>query len=152
MSRRGTSRSAPAAAPTHFVANMGSYRYAEPDLRSPVIDFLPRHSACRRRRDRPRDPRYRICPARRGGFRAAASAWRRTPPRSADFVAAAELYLGCPYLWGGKSFLGIDCSGLVQKAFRDLGIAVLRDTDMQRECDRQRGRGRRNRRAARAAI
>src|SRR5256885_153305 len=54
-------------------------------------------------------------------------------PRSRDIVAAAERYLGCPYLWGGKSFLGIDCSGLVQNAFRDIGIAVLRDTDMQRD-------------------
>jgi cell wall-associated NlpC family hydrolase len=55
------------------------------------------------------------------------------PPRSSDIVAAAERYLGCPYEWGGKSFLGIDCSGLVQNAFRDLGIIVLRDTDMQRD-------------------
>ena len=57
----------------------------------------------------------------------------REPPRSPDIVAAAERYLGCPYLWGGKSFLGIDCSGLVQNAFRDIGITVLRDTDMQRD-------------------
>ena len=55
------------------------------------------------------------------------------PPRSPDIVAAASLYLGCPYLWGGRSFLGIDCSGLVQAAFRDIGITVLRDTDMQRD-------------------
>ncbi len=57
----------------------------------------------------------------------------REPPRSEDIAAAAALYLGCPYLWGGRSFLGIDCSGLVQNAFRDIGIAVLRDTDMQRD-------------------
>jgi cell wall-associated NlpC family hydrolase len=43
------------------------------------------------------------------------------------------LYLGCPYRWAGRSFLGLDCSGLVQEAFRDLGIAVPRDTDMQRD-------------------
>jgi cell wall-associated NlpC family hydrolase len=55
------------------------------------------------------------------------------PPRSPDLVAAAELYVGCPYFWGGRSFFGIDCSGLVQSAFRDLGIVVLRDTDMQRD-------------------
>src|SRR6202042_2749117 len=55
------------------------------------------------------------------------------PPRSPDLTAAAELYLGCPYLWAGRSFLGIDCSGLVQEAFRDLGQTVLRDTDMQRQ-------------------
>jgi cell wall-associated NlpC family hydrolase len=55
------------------------------------------------------------------------------PPRSPDLVAAAERYLGCPYLWGGTNFFGLDCSGLVQNAFRDLGIIVLRDTDMQRD-------------------
>src|SRR5260370_28888970 len=54
-------------------------------------------------------------------------------PRSPSLVAAASLYLGVPYLWGGRSWLGIDCSGLVQSAFRDLGITVPRDTDMQRD-------------------
>src|SRR5204862_4485662 len=48
-------------------------------------------------------------------------------------VAAAERYLGCPYLWAGKSFFGIDCSGLVQNVFRDIGVVVPRDTDMQRD-------------------
>jgi cell wall-associated NlpC family hydrolase len=55
------------------------------------------------------------------------------PPRAPDLAAAALLYHGCPYLWGGRSFLGLDCSGLVQEAFRDLDIAVPRDTDMQRD-------------------
>src|SRR5205823_11126716 len=55
------------------------------------------------------------------------------PPRSADLAAAAQLYLGCPYLWGGRSWLGIDCSGLVQAAFRDLGLTVPRDSDVQRD-------------------
>ena len=49
----------------------------------------------------------------------------------ADFVAVAERFLGTPYLWGGKSSLGIDCSGLVQLALAACGILCPRDTDMQ---------------------
>ena len=48
-----------------------------------------------------------------------------------DFVAVAERFLGTPYLWGGKTSLGLDCSGLVQLALAACGIPCLRDTDMQ---------------------
>ena len=119
-------------ATTHYVASMGAYRYTEADLRSPVIDFLPRHAP--------------VAVAQAGlECRGTAYVWLEgggflperclsaAPPASEDLAAAASLYLGCPYLWAGRSFLGIDCSGLVQEAFRDLGIAVPRDTDMQRD-------------------
>ena len=121
-----------APAPTHYIASMGAYRYAEADLRSPIVDFLPRHAA--------------VAVAQTGfECRGTAYVWldgggflperclSAAPPTSEDLAAAASLYLGCPYLWGGRSFLGIDCSGLVQEAFRDLGRTVRRDTDMQRE-------------------
>ena len=49
----------------------------------------------------------------------------------ADFVAVAERFLGVPYLWGGKTSEGIDCSGLVQVALTACGIACPRDSDMQ---------------------
>jgi cell wall-associated NlpC family hydrolase len=48
-----------------------------------------------------------------------------------DFVAVAERFLGAPYLWGGKTALGLDCSGLVQVALTACGIACPRDSDMQ---------------------
>ena len=48
-----------------------------------------------------------------------------------DFVAVAERFLGTPYLWGGKSSIGIDCSGLSQLALGACGVACPRDTDMQ---------------------
>ena len=50
-----------------------------------------------------------------------------------DFVAVAERFLGSPYLWGGKTVLGLDCSGLVQVALAACGVACPRDSDMQEE-------------------
>jgi hypothetical protein len=49
----------------------------------------------------------------------------------ADPVEVAELHLGTPYLWGGNSCFGIDCSGLVQIGCRACGIACPGDSDMQ---------------------
>jgi cell wall-associated NlpC family hydrolase len=51
--------------------------------------------------------------------------------QAGDFVAVAEELLGTPYLWGGTSAFGVDCSGIVQLAMRMAGRVVLRDTDMQ---------------------
>lgn len=48
-----------------------------------------------------------------------------------DFVAVAERFLHVPYLWGGKSAAGLDCSGLLQLALKACGIECPRDTDMQ---------------------
>ena len=120
-------------APTHYVISLGAYRYAEPDLRAPVIDLLPRHSPVTVVQDGLiwRGTRY-VRLAGDAGFIPEACV-AEEPPRSPDLTAAAVLYTGAPYLWAGRSFRGIDCSGLVQEAFRDLGVAVPRDTDMQRE-------------------
>jgi cell wall-associated NlpC family hydrolase len=49
----------------------------------------------------------------------------------ADFVAVAERFLGTPYLWGGKTNYGLDCSGLVQVALNACGVSCPRDSDMQ---------------------
>ena len=50
---------------------------------------------------------------------------------ASDFVEVAELFLGTPYLWGGRTRAGLDCSGLVQIALQATGMTAPRDTDMQ---------------------
>ncbi len=47
-----------------------------------------------------------------------------------DWVSVAEQFTGAPYVWGGKTMAGIDCSGLVQSALEAGGIRSPRDTDM----------------------
>jgi gamma-D-glutamyl-L-lysine dipeptidyl-peptidase len=51
--------------------------------------------------------------------------------RDGDPVAEARAYLGAPYVWGGMTERGIDCSGLVHMAYRRLGLLVPRDADQQ---------------------
>lgn len=118
--------------PTHFVATLGSYAYAAADLRAPPADFMPRHSGVTLAESRieTRGAAYGRLDT---GLYLPLACLAPEPPRSRDLAAAAAHYLGCPYLWGGRSVLGVDCSGLVQSAFRDLGMTVLRDADLQRD-------------------
>ena len=53
--------------------------------------------------------------------------------RVSDFVAVAEIFLNTPYLWGGKTSLGLDCSGLVQVSLTASGVACPRNSDAQKK-------------------
>ena len=52
-------------------------------------------------------------------------------PTSEDLLAAARAFVDVPYLWGGTTARGLDCSGLVQLAYRLCGIVLTRDAEQQ---------------------
>jgi cell wall-associated NlpC family hydrolase len=111
--------------PTHRIAVREALIFAGPSITAPAIGTLPFGA--------------RIAAKADDGFVATDQGYvhaRHVAPvdsRETDPVAVAELFLGMPYLWGGRGADGIDCSGLVQVAFAAAGIAAPRDTDMQRE-------------------
>ncbi len=113
-----------------YVTNMGCFAYAEPDLRSRVVDFLPRRStvALKEARTQTRGTTY---VESIDGLHVPERCLASGDSYVRDLVENAARYLGAPYLWGGRSFLGLDCSALVQNAFEDANVVVPRDSDLQ---------------------
>ena len=110
--------------PTHWVVSPGTHVYPEPRVQAPEIAALPMGAQI-------------VVTALTG-------IWAQTPlgfiPQShlraigdflTDPVAVAEGFLGTPYLWGGNSRAGIDCSGLVQLCYLACGITAPGDADLQ---------------------
>ena len=115
----------PAAAPTHKVSALRTLVFPGPSIKLPPADALVLGSKLTIVRE---DGPFAV--TRDGAFLPTA---HLVPldSREPDFVAVAERFVGTPYLWGGKSSLGIDCSGLVQVALTAAGTGCLRDSDMQ---------------------
>jgi cell wall-associated NlpC family hydrolase len=116
---------APGAAPTHKVCVPRTLCFPAPDVKLPPLAALPMGARLTIARQ---DERFAVTAS---GWHVPEVHLAPLKARAADFVAVAEQFLGVPYLWGGKTSLGIDCSGLVQIALQAAGIACPRDSDMQ---------------------
>ncbi|PBC01570.1 NlpC/P60 family protein [Mesorhizobium sp. WSM3860] len=120
---------APEHAPTHIVSVPRTFLYPGPDLRFPIGGQLSMGSAVTVTGSaETRGTHYALLPS---GQAVIARHLRPLTEGADDFVTVAESFLGTPYLWGGVSGFGIDCSGLVQLSMRMAGKHVLRDSDMQ---------------------
>lgn len=114
---------------THVVSAPRSFLYPGPDLRFPRLGELSLGSSVTVKDfAETRGTRYALLAT---GEAMIAGHLRPADEISDDYVAVAETLLMTPYLWGGSTALGIDCSGLVQLAMRMTGRDVLRDSDMQ---------------------
>ena len=115
----------PGSAPTHRVAALRTLVFPGPSIKLPPADALPLGAqvAVVREQDS-------FAVTASGGY-VPARHLRRLGAVETDHVAVAERFLGVPYLWGGKSSLGVDCSGLVQVALTARGVSCPRDSDMQ---------------------
>ncbi|WP_315783424.1 MULTISPECIES: NlpC/P60 family protein [unclassified Bradyrhizobium] len=116
---------ASAAAPTHRIIALRTFAFPGPSIKLPPLETLLMGSTL-------------AVTHEDASFVVAAEGWFVPKQHVAgldhvepDYVAVAERFVGTPYLWGGKSSLGIDCSGLVQVALNAAGLECPRDSDMQ---------------------
>ena len=113
--------------PTHAVQVLSSRCFAVPEMKTPSAHALPFGAEVN-------------VLETKGDFALIARApdlWlakdhlRQVNQPLTDWVATAEMFLHLPYVWGGRSSFGLDCSALVQMALQAAGIACPRDSDMQ---------------------
>ncbi len=112
-------------APTHRICALRSYVYPEPDGKTAPLALLSLNA---RITVSGHDGRFLALAG--GGYLFAGHA-APVDQAEPDFVAVAETFLGTPYLWGGRTSVGLDCSGLVQLAIEAAGQTAPRDADMQ---------------------
>nr|WP_276562501.1 NlpC/P60 family protein [Hoeflea prorocentri] len=114
---------------THRVSVPRTFVYSEADLRSPVVNACSMGSRLALTGETTtRGARYLDLA---GGGAVVARHVELLAHHVSDYVDVAGQFVQTPYLWGGRSGFGIDCSGLVQLSMAACGRDVLRDTDMQ---------------------
>ena len=112
---------------THQVAVMRTLEFPGPSIKIPPIESLS--FGCQLAIARVEGP-FAVTPTNAFvPFRHLVDVSHREP----DFVTVAERFLGVPYLWGGKTSLGLDCSALVQLSLNSSGLPCWRDSDMQEQ-------------------
>jgi cell wall-associated NlpC family hydrolase len=112
------------AAPTHKIAILRSFVYPKPSIKAPPLTALPFGA-----RVQINGQEGEFAALAEGGFLYA----QHLAPLDrfeADFVAVAERFLEAPYLWGGRTAQGLDCSALIQTALAAAGRVAPRDSDM----------------------
>jgi cell wall-associated NlpC family hydrolase len=113
--------------PTHRVGAIRTFIYPGPNLKLPYESHLTLNS------------KVSVTETQGDYARLATGGWVYAPHLvtldacETDYVSVAERFLHTPYLWGGKTSLGIDCSGLAQTALNAAGIKAPRDSDMQEQ-------------------
>jgi cell wall-associated NlpC family hydrolase len=118
---------APGPVPTHKVAALRTLVFPGPSIKLPPLEALPLGATLAVARIQ-----ERMAVTASGGH-VPVQHLAPLDRHERDFVAVAERFLGTPYLWGGKTALGLDCSGLVQVALTACGIVCPRDSDMQEQ-------------------
>jgi len=116
---------ASAGQPTHRVSALRTFLFPGPSIKLPPVESPPLGSRLAIRRFEG------DLAETTGGHYVPARHLADLDSREADFVAVAERFVGSPYLWGGKTNAGIDCSGLVQISAAACGIPCPRDSAVQ---------------------